>query len=34
MNDAGFDVIPVEMDLSSRKSILNMIRGCSELWGN
>ncbi len=26
MNDAGFDVIPVEMDLSSRKSILKMIR--------
>lgn len=26
MNDAGFDVIPVEMDLSSRKSILKMIK--------
>ena len=26
MNDAGFDVIPVEMDLSSRKSILTMIK--------
>ncbi len=25
MNDAGFDVIPVEMDLSSRESILAMI---------
>ena len=25
MNDAGFDVVPVEMDLSSRKSILEMI---------
>ena len=25
MNDAGFDVIPVEMDLSSRESILNLI---------
>ena len=25
MNDAGFDVIPVEMDLSSRESILNII---------
>ena len=25
MNDAGFDTIPVEMDLSSRKSILNLI---------
>lgn len=26
MNDAGFDVIPVEMDLSSRKSTLKMIK--------
>lgn len=26
MNDAGFDAIPVEMDLSSRKSILKMIK--------
>ncbi|MFR1626911.1 MAG: SDR family oxidoreductase [Thomasclavelia ramosa] len=26
MNDAGFDVTPVEMDLSSRKSILKMIK--------
>ena len=26
MNDAGFDVIPVVMDLSSRKSILKMIK--------
>ena len=25
MNDAGFDVVPVVMDLSSRKSILNLI---------
>lgn len=25
MNDAGFDTVPVEMDLSSRKSIKNMI---------
>lgn len=25
MNDAGFDVVPFEMDLSSRKSILEMI---------
>ena len=25
MNDAGFDTVPVEMDLSSRKSILNLI---------
>ena len=25
MNDAGFDVVPVEMDLSSRESILNII---------
>ena len=25
MNDAGFDVVPVEMDLSSRESILNLI---------
>lgn len=25
MNDAGFDTVPVEMDLSSRESILNMI---------
>ena len=25
MNDAGYDVIPVEMDLSSRESILNLI---------
>ena len=26
MNDAGFDVIPMEMDLSSRESILNLIK--------
>lgn len=25
MNDSGFDVAPVEMDLSSRESILNLI---------
>jgi NAD(P)-dependent dehydrogenase (short-subunit alcohol dehydrogenase family) len=25
MNDAGFDVVPVEMDLSSRQSIRNMV---------
>ena len=25
MNDAGFDVVPVEMDLSSRESILALI---------
>ena len=25
MNQAGFDTIPVEMDLSSRKSILKLI---------
>lgn len=25
MNEAGFDVLPMEMDLSSRKSILNLI---------
>lgn len=25
MNDAGFDVEPVEMDLSSRESIMNLI---------
>lgn len=25
MNDAGFDVVPFEMDLSSRESILEMI---------
>ena len=25
MNEAGFDTVPVEMDLSSRKSILNLI---------
>lgn len=25
MNDAGFDITPVEMDLSSRESIVNMI---------
>ena len=25
MNNAGYDVVPVEMDLSSRESILSMI---------
>lgn len=25
MNEAGFDVVPMEMDLSSRESILNLI---------
>ena len=25
MNEAGFDAVPVEMDLSSKKSILNLI---------
>ena len=25
MNEAGFDAVPVEMDLSSRDSIMNMI---------
>ena len=25
MNDAGFDTIPIEMDLSSRESIMNLI---------
>jgi len=25
MNNAGFDVVPMEMDLSSRTSILNLI---------
>ena len=25
MNDAGFDVVPVEMDLSSRESIMSLI---------
>lgn len=28
MNEAGFEVVPVEMDLSSRESILNMIEEC------
>ena len=27
MNDAGFDVIPMEMDLADRASILNLIDG-------
>ena len=31
MNDAGFDVEPFEMDLSSRESILAMIAKAQEL---
>lgn len=31
MNDAGFDVVPVEMDLSSRSSIQNIISGAAEV---
>lgn len=30
MNDAGFDVTPIEMDLSSRESILNLIAEAQE----
>ena len=30
MNDAGFDVTPIEMDLSSRESILNLITKAQE----
>ena len=30
MNDAGFDVVPVEMDLSSRSSIQNIISGAQK----
>lgn len=30
MNDAGFDAEPVEMDLSSRNSILNMVGKAQE----
>lgn len=30
MNDAGFDVVPVEMDLSSRESILGIIAAAQE----
>ncbi len=30
MNDAGFDAVPVEMDLSSRDSILNLIAKARE----
>ena len=30
MNEAGFDAVPVEMDLSSRESILNMIAAARE----
>lgn len=33
MNDAGFDVEPIEMDLSSRKSILTMIEK-AKTYGN
>lgn len=30
MNDAGFDVVPLEMDLSSRESIMNLIAEARE----
>lgn len=30
MNEAGFDAVPVEMDLSSRTSILNLIAGAQK----
>ena len=30
MNEAGYDVIPVEMDLSSRSDILTMIKICQQ----
>lgn len=30
MSDAGFDIVPVEMDLSDRKSILNLIEKAQE----
>ena len=30
MNEAGFDAVPMEMDLSSRESILNMIAAAKE----
>lgn len=30
MNDSGFDTVPLEMDLSSRKSILNLIAKAQE----
>lgn len=33
MNGAGFDVVPVEMDLSSRESILNMISEARKYGG-
>lgn len=33
MNDAGFDTAPVEMDLSSRESILSMI-GKAKKYGD
>lgn len=32
MNDAGFDVVPMEMDLSSRSSVMNLI-GEAEKYG-
>ncbi len=31
MNEAGFDATPVEMDLSSRGSVLNLVAGAQEL---
>lgn len=30
MNDAGFDTVPVEMDLSSRESVLDLIAKARE----
>lgn len=33
MNNAGFDVLPMEMDLSSRSSILSLIDS-AEAWRN
>ena len=32
MNDAGFDVEPVEMDLSSCASIMNLIAEAKKTW--
>ena len=32
MNDAGFDVEPVEMDLSSCASIMNLIEEAKKTW--
>lgn len=34
MNNAGFDVLPMEMDLSSRSSILSLIDEAPEAWRN